>query len=345
MTGLRIATFNLENLDDRPDQARPFAERLSVLRPQLIRLAADILCLQEVNAQPCAPHRPRRLAALDRLLVDTPYAGYQRATTALTGREGPADRHNLVVLSRFPILASRQIHHELVPPLTYRFSTALPKTETPIAVMWDRPILQVTVELRNGRRLHIVNVHLKAPLAAAVPGQKVSADLWRSLGGWAEGFFLAAVKRAGQALEARLVIERLFDAEPAALIAACGDFNADCREMPVRIVLGGEVDEAGKEHAERVMIALEDALPPARRYSVIHAGRPVMLDHLLASRTLAGWPHQAEIHNEALRDEALDPASAHPSAGSYHAPVVAEFAIEDGVALRASPKACSNMRL
>ena len=70
MTSLRIATFNLENLDVRPGQTRPLPERVSALRPQLIRLAADILCLQEVNAQTCGPHRPRRLAALDRLLED-----------------------------------------------------------------------------------------------------------------------------------------------------------------------------------------------------------------------------------------------------------------------------------
>ena len=150
MTGLRIATFNLENLDVRPDQARPFAERVAVLRPQLVRLAADVLCLQEVNAQLRGAHRPRRLTALDRLLVDTPYAGYHRATTALTGGEGPADRHNLVVLSRFPILASRQVHNELVPPLAYRFATALPMAEAPIVVTWDRPLLQVTVELPSG---------------------------------------------------------------------------------------------------------------------------------------------------------------------------------------------------
>jgi DNA polymerase len=43
--------------------------------------------------------------------------------------------------------------------------------------------------------------------------------------GWAEGFFAAAVKRAGQALELRLAIERVFDAEPGACIAVCGDFS------------------------------------------------------------------------------------------------------------------------
>jgi len=47
---MRIATFNLENFDDKPIQThscpadRPHA-------PQLLRADADILCLQEVNSQ------------------------------------------------------------------------------------------------------------------------------------------------------------------------------------------------------------------------------------------------------------------------------------------------------
>ncbi len=47
----RIAAFNLENLDDRPDLDPPLDERIALLRPQLLRLAADVLCLQEVNGQ------------------------------------------------------------------------------------------------------------------------------------------------------------------------------------------------------------------------------------------------------------------------------------------------------
>ena len=47
------------------------------------------------------------------------------------------------------------------------------------------------------------------------------------MSGWAEGFFAAAIKRAGQALELRLAVERIFDAEPNAVIAVCGDFNAE----------------------------------------------------------------------------------------------------------------------
>ena len=42
---MRVATFNLENLD------LPIERRLTVLRSALQRLEADVLCLQEVNSQ------------------------------------------------------------------------------------------------------------------------------------------------------------------------------------------------------------------------------------------------------------------------------------------------------
>ncbi len=40
---LRIATFNLESLDDRPDVDPPLEARIAALRPQLLRLVADRL--------------------------------------------------------------------------------------------------------------------------------------------------------------------------------------------------------------------------------------------------------------------------------------------------------------
>src|ERR1700688_2559221 len=40
MSRLRIASFNLESLDDRPDLVPRLEERIAVLQPQLTRLAA-----------------------------------------------------------------------------------------------------------------------------------------------------------------------------------------------------------------------------------------------------------------------------------------------------------------
>src|SRR5688500_13212074 len=113
-TSLRIATFNLENLDDKIGQRPTLDERSAIMRPQLIRMNADILCLQEVNGQE-ATGQPRRLLALDKLLATTEYSAYQRASTLLEDGSQVYDERNLVVLSRFEIAAHHQYKHHFAP--------------------------------------------------------------------------------------------------------------------------------------------------------------------------------------------------------------------------------------
>ncbi|SMH35581.1 endonuclease/exonuclease/phosphatase family protein [Azospirillum agricola] len=321
-TLFRIASFNLENLDD--DTADPpFEARIATLRPQLERLAADILCLQEVDAQHPVKSEPRVLRALGRLLEGTRYADFH--VTAGDGAT-PADRHNPVVVSRWPIRAARLLRHDLVRPPQIRFATADPAQDAPAEVEWDRPVLHAEVTLPDGRALHVFDLHLRSPLAAPVPGQKAGAFTWKTAGGWAEGFYLASVKRAGQALETRLAVDRLFDADPDALVVVAGDCNAELEQTPVRILRADPDFTGNEELAARALIPLEQQLPEERRFSVLHGGTPVMLDHLLVSRRLAGWFREAEIHNETLRDEVLQ-ATDTPTPESHHAPLVASFAL------------------
>ncbi|MEK0084247.1 endonuclease/exonuclease/phosphatase family protein [Benzoatithermus flavus] len=328
---LRLATFNLENLDDAPDLDPPLEARIAVLRPQLLRLDADVLCLQEIHGQRGPDKGPRRLLALDRLLEGTAYAGYHRVSTTSTGDHGDepwvADLHNLVVLSRFPVAESHEVKAELVAVPTYRLTTAEPPAAEAEACAWDRPLLHVTLTLPNGHPLHVINLHLRAPTAAHVPGQKAGAFAWRSTAAWAEGYFLAGIKRTAQALEARLLVDRLLDAEPEALIAVMGDCNAEERETPLRILMCETADTGNGALAARSLVPLERSLPRDRRFSVIHKGRPVMLDHILVSRQLLGHFRRFEIHNETLSDE-TDPAThVEYATESYHAPLVAEFAL------------------
>jgi hypothetical protein len=77
--------------------------------------------------------------------------------------------------------------------------------------------------------------------------------------------------------------------------------------------------------AGRVLVPIERAVPDSQRFSVLHAGRPLMLDHLLVSRTLLGGCRGVEIHNEGLEDEVIGYAVAHGSPESYHATIMAEF--------------------
>ena len=319
---LRVATFNLESLDDRPSAAVPFEDRIKVLRPELERLRADVLCLQEINARETSKKGPRHLSALDRLITGTAYETFHRVVSLNRGGARPSDRHNLVILSRLPVLSHGQVWHDLVRPPIYSPTTASP--EQPMSVEWDRPILHAALQIDGQHRLHIVNLHLRAPRAAWLPGQK-ERHRWTNVGGWAEGFFLAEIKRAGQALEARLLVERLMDEEPDAMICVCGDFNADDGEMPMRTIRGDEEDTGNGALAPRMLVGLDRTISESQRFSVIHRGRRVMLDHILVSRPLLAWYRTSHVNNEALGDELVSPALAQGAPESFHAAVVAEF--------------------
>jgi endonuclease/exonuclease/phosphatase family metal-dependent hydrolase len=322
---LRIATFTVENLGKPVIPGASLEERIWLLRPQLLRLRGDVLCLQEVDSERPRGGGERRLAALDALLTDTPYAGFHRISTVSRSKGKYRDKHNLVILSRFPIASQRQIFHDLVAPPLHRSLGADPEAASePVSIEWDRPILHAQLGLNNGVKLHVVNVHLRAPRASFIPGEKQS-QIWRSMSGWAEGFFLAAVKRAGQALEVRLLVDSLLDADADALIVVCGDFNADVHEVPVRTIRGDEEDAGNPHLAARTLVPVERTLADSRRFSVVHHGRPQMLDHLLVSRPLLAWYRGVEIHNEALGDELVTSHAVRGSPESFHAPVVAEF--------------------
>lgn len=335
---MRIATFNLETLDLTPGGEAALERRIAVLAPAMDRLRADVLCLQEVNAQrgaaaggdggdpapgETAPGRiPRRAEALRRLLAPTRYADHHLVTSHGPAGEGLASVHNLAVVSRYPVLRSQELRNDLVPPQPYRAVTAKPPEAAALTLEWDRPLLHAVLALPGGEPLHVVNLHLRSPLAAPIPGQKTAAFVWASLGGWAEGFFAATVKRSGQALEARLLVERIFDAEPEAMIAVCGDLNAGVEETPARILRGTVEDSGNPGLAGRVLQPLEQNLPREARFSVIHGGRKLMLDHVLASPALAKRFTAIEALNEDLPDET---AMAEDDPRSNHAPLVAGF--------------------
>lgn len=328
---LRIATFNLEDFGarGRVGESPALAERIGALAPVLARIDADILCLQEVNAQkPAAGEGAERvLSDFMALVHKTPLAGFHRAVTENPLGSGPADAHNLVILSRYPILEVEQIWHRHVPPPRHRHLSAIPLPDEATDLVWDRPLLHATLEIPGGRPLHLFNLHLRAPLACPIPGAKSGPFAWKSAGAWAEGYYLSEIKRAGQALEVRLAVEALFDADPLALICLAGDFNAETHHTPLEILRAREDNTGSGRLAGRVLVPLERSLPVERRFTVIHQGRRQMLDHILVSRTLLGHYRSLEIHNEDLADELVGYVAVGDSPGSYHAPVVASFAL------------------
>ncbi|MFQ5972074.1 MAG: endonuclease, partial [Alphaproteobacteria bacterium] len=104
-------------------------------------------------------------------------------------------------------------------------------------------------------------------------------------------------------------------------------FNAGLDEVPTRIIRGAEEDTGSGELAPRALVPLERSVAEDRRYTVVHHGRPEMLDHILVSHGLMAYYRRFEVHNEALGDELVGFAEVRHDPASYHAPVAAEFAL------------------
>ena len=281
---LRIATFNVENLDDVAGAQPSLLDRIAIMRPQLNRIRADVLCLQEVHSQ--GPAGNRTLAALDALIAGTPYQNFNRATTETVGGS-LYDERNLVLLTSFGITNTVLVRDSDGPRPSYQLATAIPPDQAANAVQWERPILHTELDLGNNRTLHVLNLHLKSKIASNVPGQKINNFTWRSPSAWAEGSFISVMKRVGQALQTRLLVDTLFENEGNdALIAVCGDYNSDNDDVPLRAICGHVEDTGNPDHGPRVLVPCENNIPASLRFSLLHLGKGEMFDHILASRAL-----------------------------------------------------------
>ncbi|HUS76009.1 MAG TPA: endonuclease/exonuclease/phosphatase family protein [Methanothrix sp.] len=325
---LHIATFNLMSLDDRRGRFPSLEERIPVLRPQLVRLDADILCLQEV----CGQHergRKKRLEAMNRLLECTPYEGYKRVTTIDPKTKEVFEHHNLVILSRYDIVEHDQYLHEYAPAPRYKKVTALPEEDAAREISWERPILHAKVQLPNNMVVDVINLHLKSRRPTNIQGHKMDDRTWRTASGWAEGVFISSMKRIGQALETRILIDNFFDVDPCAFIAVCGDFNEEFDEVSIEAIRGDVENTGNTDLSMRVMVPTERNIPEPARYSFLHNGKGKMLDHILVSRTMLAYFKGSEVHNELLHDESIVFASKVFYPESDHAPVIARFELPD----------------
>jgi len=190
---LRIATFNLMNLDDRRDRRPILEERIPILRPQLVRLDADILCLQEVCGQ--HEHGSRmRLDAMNLLLECTPYEGYKRISSLDETTGEVFENHNLVILSRYEIAEHHQYMHDYAPSPRYQKVTAQPEEHEARKISWERPILHAKVLLPNNMTADVINLHLKSRRPTNIQGHKLNERTWKTASGWAEGVFISSTK-------------------------------------------------------------------------------------------------------------------------------------------------------
>ena len=315
---MRIATFNIENLDNTGDS---FEARKQILVPQLNRLNADIICFQEVHNADNSQH----LQTVIDILAGTKYQNYYISFTKHKAK--PLRFRNLVTASKYETVATRQYLNDFVSRPQYRLLTAKPEDKETTELTWERPILHTTVQLPNGLPLHIINVHLKSKNPTNITGQKVNRYTWASPSGWAEGSFISTIKRVGQAVEIRNLVDSIFAEDELANIVVCGDFNADVYDVATEAITGRTENTGNEKLSIRSLIPCETSVPEPSRFSLYHHGQKYMLDHILASRNLMQFYTHTEVHNEDLHDESVAFATDVKFPQSDHAPVVAEFLI------------------
>jgi endonuclease/exonuclease/phosphatase family metal-dependent hydrolase len=284
-----------------------------------------VLCFQEVNSQK-DENSKRTLEALALLIADTPYAAFNIAATKTQGGDY-YDERNLVILSKFPIISQECIMNKFVEKPLYKKLTSIPPEVEANDITWERPLLYAVLDLGNNRRLHLVNAHLKSKIPTSIKGQDKNYS-WKTSSGWAEGYFISSMKRVGQALEIRRLIDDIFDKNETPAIAVCGDFNSDDNDVPVNAIRG-RIEETGNPDLRgRVMLPCEFSIPEQSRFSLLYLGEKQMIDHIIVSRSLLSYYRDTWIHNEELPDEsgAFRTDVLYPE--SDHAPTVAEFVID-----------------
>jgi predicted extracellular nuclease len=327
---LRIATFNLENWDETEPGARPtLEERIALMRPQIKRLRADIVCFQEVHGQERVGE-PRDLHALRALLAETDLSGADVVST-MTQKGEVFDVRNLVVASNLPIVSATQYRNDLITAPEYRRLTAEPPDDDARTIRIERPIQHVVIDIGEDglqtQLLHVINVHLKSKRPSNIPGQ-FEDRAWKSASGWAEGFFLSSLKRMSQAVEVRWLVDQIFDDDPDAWIVVAGDFNAEPSEVPVLAIRGDVESTNNPDLAGRVLVPIEQTVPEPSRFTLLFQGRGEMIDHMLVTRRMLACYRGSEIHNEILHDESLDFARDDKFPESDHAPMVATFVVD-----------------
>ncbi|MBD3176540.1 MAG: hypothetical protein GF320_15275 [Armatimonadia bacterium] len=315
----RIATFNLQNLE-KPRKPSPahfdedawrlavqaYDRHLEAVRGTLTRIRADVLAVQEVMDE----------GDFESLIGGTEYAQFARSPID----RSPGIERQQVILSRYDI-RQVELHRQET-----RVSWVHANKGVAQAVHWNRPIVEVTVDLPSIGPTAFLALHLKSKRPSDVQHLgRGHGGTWPSLAAHAEGMVLSSLKRVGQALELRRRVDELFRTHHSARIVVMGDFNDSLDSVPLDVVRGNYVGARNPELWDQELYPVELSLPREKQYTLIHSGTPVMIDHILISRALLEYFESATILNETIRDHlAIHPHGAY-FPDSDHAPVVMEL--------------------
>jgi endonuclease/exonuclease/phosphatase family metal-dependent hydrolase len=300
--GLTLATFNVKNLLELDGPAVLF-EKIAWIAQRLRECDADVVGLQEIGP-------PELLGRVLDELLRSGAGGY------LEPLLGTADARGIrcALVSRLPLVAARVHTAAALSFPVYCEGDPPPFGER---IPLRRGIVHARVQAPGLGAVDVIVVHFKSPRPVELrdaSGVPVEAKTPRAR---AEGSLRSLVWRAAEALHARGIVDGVLASEPGALVAAVGDMN-DVPGSPVLRAIQGEGDGALRDCAWQV--------PQEARFSAIHDGRRIQIDHVLATDRLYAHLTRARFLNGDLREH-FAPAGGdeQQTVDSDHAPLVARF--------------------
>jgi predicted extracellular nuclease len=218
------------------------------------------------------------------------------------------------LVSRLPVTTSRVHTAEALDFPVYQAGDPAPFGRR---IPLRRGVVHARVEAEGIGPVDVLVAHFKSPRAVALrdaSGREIEPRAAREA---AEGMLRSLVWRAAEALHVRAIVDALLADHARALVAVVGDLNDVPGSVVVR-ALQGDGDGSLLDCAARV--------PTERRFSAIHAGARIQIDHVLASQPLYARLTAARFVNETLREHVV-PADGeeHPTVDSDHAPLVVRF--------------------
>lgn len=186
--------------------------------------------------------------------------------------------------------------------------------------VWSRRDFVHMEVMWNGKKLHIVDIHIKANFlmpekTAAGEAKPMTTQITA-----ADGLIRSEAFRFSQAKKLRELIDTFFAVDPDASVIVGGDYNAEENYAVYRIIRGVVND------APDTLIEAGAKMEQEKRFSSLSRtlGRKRLLDHFLISKSLE--PHLADV--QILNDNISEEKNIAPNlnlVGSDHAPVVIEL--------------------
>ncbi|MGH7297226.1 MAG: endonuclease/exonuclease/phosphatase family protein, partial [Polyangiaceae bacterium] len=231
---------------------------------------------------------------------------------------GTADARGIrcALISRLP-LAHRHVHTAEALPFPTFYTGDPPPFGARIPLR--RGIVHGRVEAEGLGAVDVLVAHFKSsrpvPLRDARGGELPP----HGAKGRGEGAVRGMVWRAAEALFVRGLVDAVLGARgPEAPIAVVGDLNDVPDSAPLRVVRGDGPEE---------LVDCAARVDRQERFSTLHDGRRMQIDHVLASRSLHARLRSASFLNAELRQhDPVQPGSAAaPTVDSDHAPLVTCF--------------------